>query len=501
LRWLQSSKEIRALKRTKEALQVGLVNFKKPESIKWELFSGGDESPHVFKFKTVKKRLDWSAFFPEDIDENDPTNSSCPNMPMPSVPNNLTLDLVVASIPCDSPSNDWARNVNCLQAFLAAAKVAANTGTDFVYVALCGKCRPIPNLFVCQELIEHQDGYWLYKLNLKRVRGLLALPVGSCQLAMPPKAKVEHVESREAYATILHSAQSYVCGAISLAHSIRSTGSTRDLVLLVDESIRPDQRQGLELAGWKVFTIQRIRNPKAEPSSYNEWNYSKFRLWQLTQYDKIIYIDADIVLLRNLDFLFDLPEITATRNDQSLFNSGVMVIEPCNCTFDFLVDNIGSIDSYNGGDQGYLNEIFTWWHRLPGTVNFLKHFDNNTVENRRKLQLFTAEPPVLYAMHFLGIKPWLCFRDYDCNWNQDQLHIFASDPVHAMWWKIHDTMPAELQKFCVLQGTQKFLLEWDIIKAKRKRYPDGHWKIKIEDPRWHGVKSQSVRKRRRLLED
>ncbi|KAH6827969.1 plant glycogenin-like starch initiation protein 1, partial [Perilla frutescens var. hirtella] len=98
---------------------------------------------------------------------------------------------------------------------------------------------------------------------------------------------------------------------------------------------------------------------KSRERPYNEWNYSKFRLSQLTDYDKIIFIDADLLILRNIDFLFGMPEISATGNNGTLFNSGVMLIEPSNCTFPLLMDHINEIESYNGGDQGYLNEIFT----------------------------------------------------------------------------------------------------------------------------------------------
>lgn len=230
----------------------------------------------------------------------------------------------------------------------------------------------------------------------------------------------------------------YVCGAIAAAQSIRMVGSTRDLVILVDETISAYHRSGLEAAGWKIRTIQRIRNPKAEKDAYNEWNYSKFRLWQLTDYDKIIFIDADLLILRNIDFLFGMPEISATGNNATLFNSGVMVIEPSNCTFNLLMEHINEIESYNGGDQGYLNEIFTWWHRIPRHMNFLKHFWIGDEEEKKqmKTRLFGAEPPVLYVLHYLGVKPWLCFRDYDCNWNVDFFQEFASDVAHARWWKV-----------------------------------------------------------------
>lgn len=233
-------------------------------------------------------------------------------------------------------------------------------------------------------------------------------------------------ERREAYATILHSSELYVCGAIALGQSIRMSRSTKDLIILVDKKVGEEKREGLRAAGWQVREIRRIRNPRAEKDSYNEWNYSKFRLWQLTDYDKIIFIDSDLLILRNMDFLFDLPEISATGNRRFVFKSGMMVIEPSNCTFRFLLRHRRDIISYNGGDQGYLNEVFTWWHRIPRCMNYLKHFwSNDTEEYEMKTSLFRADPPELYVPHYLGIKPWLCYRDYDCNWNVENHRAYA----------------------------------------------------------------------------
>ncbi|KAF9599686.1 hypothetical protein IFM89_001632 [Coptis chinensis] len=313
--------------------------------------------------------------------------------------------------------------------------------------------------------------------------------LGTHQMVIPVEDLLGRAYSgtvhREAYATILHSANVYVCGAIAAAQSIRMVGSKRDLVILVDETISDYHREGLAAAGWKIRTIQRIRNPKAERDAYNEWNYSKFRLWQLTDYDKIIFIDADLLILRNIDFLFGMPEISAIGNNATLFNSGVMVVEPSNCTFQLLMDHINEIESYNGGDQGYLNEIFTWWHRIPKHMNFLKHFWIGDEEEKKemKTRLFGADPPILYVLHYLGLKPWLCFRDYDCNWNVDILQEFASNVAHKRWWMVHDAMPENLQKFCLLRSKQKAALEWDRRQAEKGNYTDGHWKVKIKDPR------------------
>lgn len=289
---------------------------------------------------------------------------------------------------------------------------------------------------------------------------------------------------REAYATVLHSSEAYVCGAIALAQSLQKTGTKRDLVLLLDQSISIPKRNALAMAGWKIRIIKRIRNPRAEKNSYNEYNYSKFRLWQLTDYDKVIFIDSDIIVLRSLDLLFYFPQISATGNDNSIFNSGIMVLEPSNCTFKILMDHRVDIISYNGGDQGFLNEVFVWWHRLPRRVNFLKNFwSNTTAETSRKNNLFGSDPPKLYSIHYLGWKPWLCYRDYDCNWDIVEQHVYASDVAHRRWWRFHDEMGKKLQGFCRLTKRRRTELNWERRKAKFVNMPNGHWKINITDTR------------------
>ncbi|KZV54481.1 UDP-glucuronate:xylan alpha-glucuronosyltransferase 1 [Dorcoceras hygrometricum] len=467
--------------------RIGLLNFDENEVSQWERIVPTSHQT-VLNLEYAENNVTWESLYPEWIDEEqEDVVPGCPTLPNLEVPR-LRLDLIAVKLPCRNEGN-WSRDIARLHLQISAARLAASyKGLYPVHLLFVSFCFPIPNLFPSKDLLTREGNAWLYRPNLDAIRERLRLPIGSCELALPLGATdmgYTGKGQREAYATILHSAHVYVCGAIAAAQSIRMVGSTRDLVILVDETISDYHRSGLELAGWKVRTIQRIRNPKAEKDAYNEWNYSKFRLWQLTDYDKIIFIDADLILLRNIDFLFEMPEISATGNNGTLFNSGVMVIEPSNSTFQLLMDHINEIESYNGGDQGYLNEIFTWWHRIPKHMNFLKNFwfgDDDAVK-QKKIHLFKAEPPILYVLHFLGNKPWMCFRDYDCNWNVDILQEFAIDIAHKRWWKVHDAMPEKLQEFCLLPSKQKAQLEWDRRQAEKGNYTDGHWKIPINDNR------------------
>ncbi|XP_020888704.1 UDP-glucuronate:xylan alpha-glucuronosyltransferase 1 isoform X3 [Arabidopsis lyrata subsp. lyrata] len=484
----------KTLESIEEGRTIGVLNFDSNEIQRWREVSKSndnkdEENVVVLNLDYADKNVTWDALYPEWIDEEQETEVPvCPNLPKIKVPTRR-LDLIVVKLPCRKEGN-WSRDVGRLHLQLAAATVAASAkGLFRGHVLFVSRCFPIPNLFRCTDLVSRRGDVWLYKPNLDTLRDKLQLPVGSCELSLPLGIKERPSlgnPKREAYATILHSAHVYVCGAIAAAQSIRQSGSTRDLVILVDDNISGYHRSGLEAAGWQIRTIQRIRNPKAEKDAYNEWNYSKFRLWQLTDYDKIIFIDADLLILRNIDFLFSMPEISATGNNGTLFNSGVMVIEPCNCTFQLLMEHINEIESYNGGDQGYLNEVFTWWHRIPKHMNFLKHFwvgDEDDVR-RKKTELFGAEPPVLYVLHYLGMKPWLCYRDYDCNFNSDIFVEFATDIAHRKWWMVHDAMPEELHQFCYLRSKQKAQLEYDRRQAEAANYADGHWKIRIKDPRF-----------------
>ncbi|KAF3778502.1 putative UDP-glucuronatexylan alpha-glucuronosyltransferase 3 [Nymphaea thermarum] len=485
--WIQVSTVLEKTIKLGGHQTVGLLNFNSSEVHEWQKILPGINFVSL-SLEHVRSGVTWETLYPEWIDEEEESEvPSCPSMPMPEVQTRLRFSLIAVKLPCQKTAKNWSRDVARIHLQLAAAKLAASSPGNSINVLFMTDCWPLPNLFTCKELITHDGNMWIYKPDLNILQKKLRLPVGSCELSVPLKSQERFYHGnmrREAYATILHSAHIYVCGAIAAAQSIRFSGSTRDLVILVDETITEHHKSGLEAAGWQIRTIQRIRNPKAEQDAYNEWNYSKFRLWQLTDYDKIIFIDADLLILRNIDFLFEMPEITAIGNNATLFNSGVMVIEPSNCTFQLLMDHINDIESYNGGDQGYLNEIFTWWHRMPKHMNFLKHFwSSDPDEKELKTRLFAAEPPVLYVLHYLGLKPWLCFRDYDCNWNNDILHEFASDVAHERWWKVHDLMPENLQKFCLLRSKQKASLEWDRRQAEKANYANGHWKKNITDPR------------------
>ncbi|CAI9769002.1 unnamed protein product [Fraxinus pennsylvanica] len=452
----------------------------------------GDAEMVDIRFKRVAKNVQWSDLFPLWIEESLPWDSQpCPEIPMPRFDEYDDLDVIVARDPCGSGvENRTSEDVFRLQINLVVADLLVRNGLKNlesdrpVYVVFIGSCSPMRELFRCDDLLWHEENFWIYQPDLRRLKQKLLMPVGSCQLASP-FAKPDSIDQKniikkpkEAYVTVIHSSEDYVCGAIALAQSIIQSNSTRDLVLLADNSVSAKSLEGLRAAGWKIKHIERIRSPHAQREAYNEWNYSKLRIWQLTEYDKVLFIDADLTITRNIDGFFVYPQLSAVWNSRHIFNSGVMLIEPSACTFETLMEHRFKVKSYNGGDQGFLNEMFVWWHRWPIKLNFLKDFVLIP-------DLVHEIPKDIYALHYLGLKPWMCYQDYDCNWDFEEYRRHASDSAHWSWWKVYEAMPKELRSYCTLSREMESRLRYARRVARNSSFPDEHWKIKVQDPRSH----------------
>ncbi|CAI5519144.1 unnamed protein product [Closterium sp. Naga37s-1] len=147
-------------------------------------------------------------------------------------------------------------------------------------VVVLSDCRPPPNLFHCNRLVHRDGPAWLFNLTVADMRRRLQ-PVGNCALATPePQLLPGQLTDQQpaaarrlAYATVLHSKEDYVCGAIALANSLQRSGTRAELVALVSAEIGNFSRGGLEAAGWRLIEIERIRNPFGRAGTYNQWNY------------------------------------------------------------------------------------------------------------------------------------------------------------------------------------------------------------------------------------
>ncbi|PNY06186.1 glycogenin-1, partial [Trifolium pratense] len=161
----------------------------------------------------------------------------------------------------------------------------------------------------------------------------------------------------EAYVTLLYGDE-FLLGVRVLGKSIRNTRSTKDMVVLVSDGVSDFAKKLLLADGWIVEQISLLANPnRVRPKRF--WGvYTKLRIFNMTNYKKVVYLDADTIVVKNIDDLFKCRKFCANLKHSERLNSGVMVVEPSETIFNDMVNKIKTTASYTGGDQGFLNSYF-----------------------------------------------------------------------------------------------------------------------------------------------
>ncbi|KAJ3367417.1 Glycogenin-1 [Allomyces arbusculus] len=220
---------------------------------------------------------------------------------------------------------------------------------------------------------------------------------------------------RRAFVTVLTS-DSYVEGALVLATSLRAVDTKFPLVVLHTNHVADASHDRLVAAFDHVHHVDPIcvddprlalLNGRPELRS----SFTKLRAWTMVQYDRVVLLDADTLVLRNVDDLLDRAQLSAAPDAgwPDMFNSGVMVIEPSLATFRALRDELSSHGSLDGGDQGLLNQFFgTAWRANP--AQHLPFTDNVTPsQNYMCIPALRAFGEAIRIVHFIGrVKPWHC---------------------------------------------------------------------------------------------
>ena len=156
-------------------------------------------------------------------------------------------------------------------------------------------------------------------------------------------------------------------------------------------------------------------------------NFCKLRLWQLTDYDKVVFVDADALVLKNIDKLFAYPEFSAAPNvyesmaDFHRMNSGVFVAKPSLQTFDGMMAALDVPDAFwRRTDQTFLEHFFPDWHGLPVTMNMLQY-------------VWFAMPD-LWNWESIGILHY----QYEKPWEKDHPKAQQLKPLIDLWWNFYE---------------------------------------------------------------
>ena len=256
-----------------------------------------------------------------------------------------------------------------------------------------------------------------------------------------------------AYATLVTKTD-YVIGALALTRSMKTAGCTAPLIVMATPDV--DGLDTLENAGAsvmqvtqppfsKTFRERHVRSAihkcapftKGEKPQFHDPldNFCKLRLWELEGYERVVFIDADAIVLKNIDRLFGYPQFCAAPNlyeslaDFGRLNSGVFVARPCKKTFEDMVTDLDKPHHFwRRTDQTFLQHWFPEWHGLPYFDNVLQYLFFNLPE----LWIW----PDIRVLHYQYEKPW----------QEDHAKRDRLQPLIDLWWTIHDggTPPTDL---------------------------------------------------------
>lgn len=249
-----------------------------------------------------------------------------------------------------------------------------------------------------------------------------------------------------AYVTLVTNAD-YAMGATALANSLRRTGTNAPLVVLHTGGVDAAALAPLEALGCRLIEVEHLSLSDAFNERYTRGNlhsaapftkgrkpafhspldnFCKLRLWQLVEYERCVFIDADALVLKNIDKLFGYPEFSAAPNvyeslaDFHRMNSGVFVARPSEETFRRMLEVLDQPDIFwRRTDQSFLETFFPDWHGLPVYFNMLQYV------------WFTM--PALWDWKSISVLHY----QYEKPWEKDHPKATRLQPLIDLWHDFH----------------------------------------------------------------
>lgn len=234
---------------------------------------------------------------------------------------------------------------------------------------------------------------------------------------------------KRAYVSLL-SSNEYLNGVLVLNQSLKNVNSEYELILVINDELNLDTLCELKVRKIKTIQFDKIEYPRStiERMEKNGWINSnlyntadKLRIFSLTEYEKLVYLDADLLILKNIDYLFDYPNGCAVidagavydcqpnlfglkedRNYYHNFNSGLLVIEPKEESFNKLYKIMFDTQGY---DQEIIRKYWDFWledtsKHLPQSlnvfVNLIPYYLGYNILRLHDIQV----------LHFAGTKPF-----------------------------------------------------------------------------------------------
>lgn len=135
----------------------------------------------------------------------------------------------------------------------------------------------------------------------------------------PPKDMIVKVpgnpkltKKNYAFVTLVMINDIYIPAALVLADSLRKYKTNAELVVMVTPDISEEGKKQLKLLFDRVVDVDYLKVQSARKFEYLSYVCTKFHFLNMTQYKKIVFLDADSLVTTNIDDLFSVPAPAGT---------------------------------------------------------------------------------------------------------------------------------------------------------------------------------------------
>lgn len=183
----------------------------------------------------------------------------------------------------------------------------------------------------------------------------------------------KEVTDKNAIVTLVTGPSSgYASGAIALGQSIIDVGSKLRRIVMVTPDVDEKVRSSMKHI-WEVYEVQPIScnhksnldpklfdlNGEKYKAGIQRWSATctKFAAFSLTQFDRIIFMDSDMLVVSPIDdAIYGFSNASFLASPETFppdnFNSGFLVLNPSKANFDKIMKLNKEVGSAEGGDQG-----------------------------------------------------------------------------------------------------------------------------------------------------
>lgn len=294
---------------------------------------------------------------------------------------------------------------------------------------------------------------------------------------------------QSAFVTLVMKNPHYVFGSLVMGHSLKLTKTRHTLVCMITDDLYDEYHELLSVVYDEVIKVPYLRYDAGRMQSqkqeeiYKEWidfSFTKWNCLALAQYNKVCFLDADLIITRNIDHLMELKAPAAAfvnfwlefGGGKKNYYSGIkfgetippsavrkglkngfvlighcVVLEPSKKTFKDYIKFMSKYEKYEGCVSGADEKSITSFMLSIGkTWTQLDHMYNTISWHMKKTNIVNGvfKPP--YILHFFNKeKPWISQRG---KWSDTEL-----------WWQYYDSLKG-LKSFGLqlskVQGTLDF---------------------------------------------